>query len=140
MRSIVICCLFFFACNEELPTEPRLEVQETNVIETGCPEQAATVDGGAVVMKPNSVSTATVRVCFPPAVLPWEFFVGPPEIAEGHAMLAAGQTSTTLTISAKSLGTAAITYSVGRFGHANSTGLVGRILVVNSFKRRSASH
>ncbi|PYQ27848.1 MAG: hypothetical protein DMF56_18410 [Acidobacteria bacterium] len=140
MRSIAICCLLFFACNGELPTEPRMEAREANVIAAGCPAQAAALDADAIVMKPNSVYTTTVRVCFPPAALPWDFLVGPPEIAEGRASIAAGQSSTTLTIFAKSPGIAAVTYSVPRFGHANSTGLIGRILVANSFKRRSASH
>jgi hypothetical protein len=142
MRSIAICCLLFlFACHSELPTEPQSEAQNATVVATACPAgYAATLDPSEIWLRPNSVYTTTVRVCFPPANLQWDFRVGPPDVAEGSTIIAAGQTSATLTIFAKSPGTAAVSYSVPRFGHAPSTGLAGRILVANSLKRRSVAH
>ena len=141
MRSIAICCLLFFACNAQLPTEPRSESQNATVVATACPAGfAAALDPAEIWLRPNSAYTTTVRVCFPPANLQWDFFVGPPAIAEGHTIIAAGQTTATLTIFAKSPGIASVTYSVPRFGHAPSTGVAGKILVANSLKRRSVAH
>jgi len=141
MRSIAICCLLLFACHSELPTAPQSEAQDATVAATACPAGfAAALDPAEIWLRPNSVYTTTVRVCFPPANLQWNFVVGPPDVAEGSTIIAAGQTSATLTIFAKSPGIAAVSYSVPRFGHAPSTGLAGRILVANSLKRRSVAH
>ena len=137
----VLMMIVVAACDARLPTEPRASAPHTDapVVMTALPcPTAATTEPPMIVMAPGTSRDVTVRLCYIDAtVLPFAINVGPPDIASGHATIDVGRNSTVVRVTALKAGVASVTYTVGNFGRAPSSGLAGVVRVAESSRRRA---
>lgn len=133
--------VLLLACRGESPTAPPLQLStnEEQPFFFNCDRVGGAVNPWIVDVLPGATRNVTVRVCYPPAGLPWTFDVGPPSIASGRATIPGGYSETVMQIRGNAKGTAIITYTVPNFGRAPATRQIGIVRVGEVSRQRSVA-
>jgi len=140
-RMLLLPALFLLLqCNSELPTEPaaaRAPNQATDAFPVyGCEHVGASAEPRLSTVHVGDSVDLDVRVCFPPARLPWDILAGPPDVLEGRATIQPGATSTVLHIRAKGTGIGTVNYVVSNFGRAPGSAIIAQVTVLPPARRR----
>jgi hypothetical protein len=145
MRAcVLLVALLATACGGQSPTDPtpdRAQQNATTFVPYDCTAVGAVLEPSHLVIRQGGSHQVTVRLCYPPASLPFTIAVTPAAVAEGSATIPAGVAAATVTITGKSPGIALVSYTVPNFGRAPATRQIGEIQVIPpAGRRRSAGH
>jgi hypothetical protein len=141
--SRLLVLLLLVACQRyESPTAVTLASVEPPPTFYGCAYVAAVSEPAVFTIERGTTRHVRVRLCYPPVGLPFDFSVGPPEVASGRVRINTDQREAMLEITGHANGVARLYYTVNNFGRAPSTREIGTVTVVDATQphRRAVRH